>query len=127
MWITAASLSPLTLTCMQLVEVIFRAAARLNVPAQWVPDRIADSNFALEEPPTRASPWVGVLLAHLQTFRQRLGSMAALTPEDVGVVSPVLRTAFSLPCAQPGGLACADVELCCLQQHKQCSTHCLRC
>ena len=69
------------------MEVIFRAAARLNVPAQWVPERIADSNFALEDPPTKASPWVGVLLAHLQTFRQRLSSMPALTPEDLSTVS----------------------------------------
>lgn len=64
-------------------DVILRAAARLNVPIRWLPDRIADSNFNLEEPPSKASPWVPVLLGHLQTYVERLGTMPALSPADV--------------------------------------------
>ena len=70
----------------QLVEVVFRAAARLNVQLGWLPDRISESNFNLEEPPERASPWVGVLLNHLASFRQKLSTAASLTPDDVSSV-----------------------------------------
>ena len=69
-------------------DVILRAAARLNVPIRWLPDRIADSNFNLEEPPSKASPWVPVLLGHLQTYVERLGTMPALSPADVHQVWP---------------------------------------
>lgn len=72
----------------QLVEVMFRTAARLNVPLAWLPERLAEGNFNLEEPPERASPWVGVLLSHLATFRQKLGTAASLTPQDVSLVGP---------------------------------------
>ena len=65
-----------------------RSAARLNLPIKWVPDRIAEQNFNLEEPPTTASAWVGVMLKHLQTFRQRLSTMPTLTTKDVDQVRP---------------------------------------
>ena len=71
---------------MQLVEVMYRAAARLNVQLGWLPDRLAEGNFDLEEPPERASPWGGVLLSHLATFRQKLSTAAILTPEDISMV-----------------------------------------
>lgn len=71
---------------MQLVEVMYRAVARLNVQLGWVPDRLAEGNFNLEEPPERASPWVGVLLSHLATFRQKLDTAASLTPDDLALV-----------------------------------------
>lgn len=47
-------------------DALLRAAARANLPVRWLPERLAEQNFNLEEPPTRASPWVAVLLAHLQ-------------------------------------------------------------
>ena len=69
-------------------DFILRSAARLNLPIKWVPDRIAEQNFNLEEPPTTASAWVGVMLKHLQTFRQRLSTMPTLTTRDVDQVRP---------------------------------------
>ena len=69
---------------------MFRAAARLNVALGWVPERLAEGNFNLEEPPERASPWVGVLLSHLATFRQKLATAASLTPQDLALVVPPL-------------------------------------
>lgn len=47
-------------------DALLRAAARANLPVRWLPERLAEQNFNLEEPPTRASPWVAVLLSHLQ-------------------------------------------------------------
>lgn len=38
--------------------MVLRAAARYNLPIRWLPDRMAEQNFNIEEPPTRASPWV---------------------------------------------------------------------
>ena len=62
-------------------------AARLNLPIKWLPDRIAEQNFNLEEPPTKASAWVGVLLNnHLKVFRERLSTMPMLSPSDVDQV-----------------------------------------
>lgn len=59
-------------------------AARLNLPIKWLPDRIAEQNFNLEEPPTKASAWVGALLNnHLKVFRERLSTMPMLSPSDV--------------------------------------------
>ncbi len=72
-------------------DVILRAAARLNVPIRWLPDRLAEQNFNLEEPPSRASPWVPILLGHLQTFVERLVDMSALTPADVHQVRAYLQ------------------------------------
>ena len=72
-------------------DFILRSAARLNLPIKWVPDRIAEQNFNLEEPPTTASAWVGVMLKHLQTFRQRLSTMPTLTTRDVDQVRPTWR------------------------------------
>ena len=69
-------------------DFILRSAARLNLPIKWVPDRIAEQNFNLEEPPTTASAWVGVMLKHLQTFRQRLSTMPTLTTRNVDQVGP---------------------------------------
>ena len=69
-------------------DFILRAAARLNLPIKWLPDRIAEQNFNLEEPPTKASAWVGVLLSnHLKVFRERLSTMPTLTAADVDQVS----------------------------------------
>ena len=75
-------------------DVILRAAARLNVPIRWLPDRIAEQNFNLEEPPSQASPWVPVLLGHLQTFVERLVDMSALSPPDVHQASPYCSAVF---------------------------------
>ena len=62
-------------------------AARLNLPIKWLPDRIAEQNFNLEEPPTKASAWVGALLNnHLKVFRERLSTMPMLSPADVDQV-----------------------------------------
>ena len=62
-------------------------AARLNLPIKWLPDRIAEQNFNLEEPPTKASAWVGALLNnHLKVFRERLSTMPMLSPSDVDQV-----------------------------------------
>ena len=69
-------------------DFILRAAARLNLPIKWLPDRIAEQNFNLEEPPTKASAWVGVLLSnHLQVFRERLSTMPTLTAADIDQVN----------------------------------------
>lgn len=75
--------------CLQLRDNVLRAAARLNVPIAWIPERLSEQNFALGEPPTKASPWVGVLLSHLRIFRQRLET-AKLSEQDVEHVSPSL-------------------------------------
>ncbi len=45
---------------LQLRDMVLRAAARYNLPIRWLPDRMAEQNFNIEEPPTRASPWVKV-------------------------------------------------------------------
>lgn len=45
---------------LQLRDMVLRAAARYNLPIRWLPDRLAEQNFNIEEPPTRASPWVKV-------------------------------------------------------------------
>lgn len=44
----------------QLRDMVLRAAARYNLPIRWLPDRLAEQNFNIDEPPTRASPWVKV-------------------------------------------------------------------
>lgn len=89
---------------MQLVEVIFRAAARLNVQLNWVPERLAEGNFNLEEPPERASPWVGVLLSHLANWRQKLDTAASLTAEDFSLVCSCSRPSFA--CAAWSAVLC---------------------
>lgn len=73
--------------CMQLRDMVLRAAARYNLPIRWLPDRLAEQNFAIQEPPSKASPWVRVLMGHLQSLRQRLDSQQGLTPADVTEVS----------------------------------------
>ena len=76
-------------------------AARLNLPIKWLPDRIAEQNFNLEEPPTKASAWVGALLNnHLKVFRERLSTMPMLSPSDVDQVylrHTIGKTDFMLP------------------------------
>ena len=67
----------------QLRDMVLRAAARSNLPIRWLPDRLAEQNFAMGEPPSKASPWVRVLMGHLQSLRQRLDAQAGLTPADV--------------------------------------------
>ena len=62
---------------------MLRAASRYNLPIRWLPERLAEQNFGIQEPPSKASPWVRVLLGHLQSLRQRLASQEALTPADV--------------------------------------------
>ena len=47
-------------------DSILRTGARLNLPLRWLPDRLAEQNFNLDEPPSKAAPWVGVLLGHMQ-------------------------------------------------------------
>jgi hypothetical protein len=71
----------------QLKDVILRAAARLNLPITWVPERLSEQNFNLEDPPTKASPWVGVLLNHLRVFRRSLESLGGITPRDTDQVT----------------------------------------
>jgi hypothetical protein len=62
---------------------VLRAAARHALPIRWLPERVAEQNFNIGEPPTRASPWARVLLGHLAAFRQALAGQAALSPADV--------------------------------------------
>ena len=69
-------------------DISLRAGTRLNLPIKWLPDRIAEQNFNLEEPPTKASAWVGVLLSnHLKVFRERLSTMPTLTAADIDQVN----------------------------------------
>ena len=75
---------------MQLRDVVMRAAARLNLPITWIPERLGEQNFDLEEPPTRAAAWVGVLLNHLRVFRQRLQTAGSLSSADISEVRPFL-------------------------------------
>ena len=76
-------------------DFILRTAARLNLPIKWLPDRIAEQNFNLEEPPTKASAWVGVLLnQHLKVFRERLSTMPTLSAADVNQVNASLHKQF---------------------------------
>ena len=72
--------------CVQLRDMVLRAAARYNLPIRWLPDRLAEQNFAMQEPPSKASPWVKVLMGHLQTLHQHLNSQAGLTAADVSEV-----------------------------------------
>ena len=74
--------------CVQLRDMVLRAAARYNLPIRWLPDRLAEQNFAMQEPPSKASPWVQVLIGHLKSLRQRLDSQAGLTAADVAEVGP---------------------------------------
>ena len=70
----------------QLRDMVLRAAARYNLPIRWLPERLAEQNFNIQEPPSKASPWVRVLMGHLQSLRQRLDSQAGLTPADISEV-----------------------------------------
>lgn len=74
---------------------MLRAAARLNLSIGWVPERLAEQNFDLEEPPTKHSPWVAVLLNHMRMFRQRLETAAGLSAPDVDLVSHVACSKFA--------------------------------
>ena len=74
----------------QLRDTVLRAGARHNLPIRWLPDRLAEQNFNIGEPPTRASPWVRVLLGHLAAFRQRMAGMPGLAPADVDEVGALL-------------------------------------
>ena len=88
----------------QLRDMVLRAAARSNLPIRWLPDRLAEQNFAIGEPPSKASPWVRVLMGHLQSLRQRLDGQAGLTPADVTEVR-LLTTEGGPAClqlSQPG-------------------------
>ena len=77
----------LLMPCCLMLHVFVCAAARLNLPIKWLPDRIAEQNFNLEEPPTKASAWVSALLNnHLKVFRERLSTMPMLSPSDVDQV-----------------------------------------
>lgn len=80
---------------MQLRDMVLRAAARYNLPIRWLPDRLAEQNFAMQEPPSKASPWVKVLLGHLQTLRQRLNSQEGLAAADVVEVGNGLCTSHT--------------------------------
>ena len=84
----------------QLRDMVLRAAARSNLPIRWLPDRLAEQNFAIGEPPSKASPWVRVLMGHLQSLRQRLDGQAGLTPADVAEVRHLTMVA-GRACLQP--------------------------
>ena len=71
---------------MQLRDMVLRAGARYNLPIRWVPERIAEQNFAMTEPPTHASPWVKALMGHLAALSQRLRATPGLTPANVDEV-----------------------------------------
>ena len=64
-------------------DALLRAAARANLPVRWLPERLAEQNFNLEEPPTRASPWVAVLLSHLQPRPARAAVHVTTLPGSV--------------------------------------------
>jgi hypothetical protein len=68
-------------------DYVWRTGARLNLPLAWLPDRIAGGRFALEEPPSRPSEWVGDVLRQARVFAQRLDHMPSLDREDVQLVS----------------------------------------
>ncbi len=71
---------------LQLGDIVLKAASRLNLPINWIPSRVSEQNFDLEEPPTKASPWVGVLLNHLRIFHQRLETLGATDQRDINQV-----------------------------------------
>jgi hypothetical protein len=71
---------------LQLRDMVLRAAARYNLPIRWLPDRLAEQNFALEEPPAKPSPWVKVLMSHLQKLRQSLEHSQGLSSANVDEV-----------------------------------------
>ena len=66
---------------------MWRTGARLNLPLAWLPDRIAGGRFALEEPPSRPSEWVGEVLRQARIFAQRLEHMRSLDRDDIHLVS----------------------------------------
>ena len=74
---------------LQLGDVVLKAAARLNLPIGWIPGRLSEQNFDLEEPPTKSSPWVGVLLNHLRVFHQRLETLGAINQQDINQVQEI--------------------------------------
>ncbi len=49
-----------------------RTGARLILPIRWVPERIAQQNFWMFEPPTHHLAWVNELQSNLYLFRDRL-------------------------------------------------------
>eukprot|EP00884_Botryococcus_braunii_P000884 jgi/Botrbrau1/10797/Bobra.0064s0003.1 len=69
-----------------LREVMYRGAARANLPLTWLPDRLVEQEWALQEPPTKASRWVAAVLQALKQLRQRLDTAAALSPSDLDLV-----------------------------------------
>ena len=81
----------------QLGDVILKAAARLNLPINWIPGRLSEQNFDLEEPPTKSSPWVGVLLNNVRVFHQRLETLGAINQHDINQVQEMS------PCMQARG------------------------
>lgn len=67
--------------------MVLRAAARYNLLIRWLPDRLAEQNFNIGEPPAKASPWVGVLMGHLQKLRQSLEHTQGLSPANTDEVA----------------------------------------
>lgn len=65
---------------------MYRGAARANLALTWLPERLAEQEWSLAEPPTKASRWVAAVLQPLQYLRQRLDTTAALAPSDIDLV-----------------------------------------
>jgi len=82
-----AAVSCVMLPTADVRDYVWRTCARLNLPLAWLPDRIAGGRFALEEPPSRPSEWVGDVLRQARVFAQRLEHMRSLDRDDVLLVS----------------------------------------
>lgn len=61
---------------------IWRTGARANLPTAWLPPRAAGGAFAILEPPSRPSAWVGELLQQARAFGQKLHAAERLEERD---------------------------------------------
>ena len=67
-------------------EHIWRTGARANLALEWLPAAVGSGTFAVLEPPSSASGWVGTLLQQARAFRQKLAAADRLGAADRGQV-----------------------------------------
>jgi hypothetical protein len=75
---------------------MFRGAARANLALSWLPERLVEQNWNLEEPPTKAGRWVATVLHTAKQLRYKLDTAEGLSTADKDLVDKP-----SLSCPMP--------------------------
>lgn len=63
--------------------MIWRTGARAALPTAWVAAAVSGGAFAILEPPSAPSPWVGRLVGETRMFRDRLAVLPTLQLDDL--------------------------------------------